>query len=225
MPAAAVKLRPIPDECRRQTHQISEKKRAINAPLANESDWRSSQSRTGDVELVSVIISLALGVPAHTETQSETTASCKHERRMNGCAYTSLCWGSSFLSLVCLLTPVVKYVYVRFWILVRKLVMLISHCVPQRHQGDSSRKGGMFLCKWRLNGAATRKRLGELRRYAASVGGSEVDFCICVCEWGEEEGCTCVSGLRWIVNSTDGHLEQLCALQQTHTHSHSHARL
>lgn len=178
--AAAVKLRPIPDECRRQTHRISEKKRAINAPLANESDWRSSQSRAGDVELVSVIIILALGVPAHTETQTETTASCKHERRMNGCTYTSLCWGSSFLSLVCLLTPVVKYVYVRFWILVRKLVMLISHCVLQRHQGDSSRKGGMFLCKWRLNGAATRKRLGELRRYAASVGGSEVDFCICV---------------------------------------------
>lgn len=170
MNAAAVKLRPIPDERRRQTHRISEKKRAINAPLANESDWRSCQSRTGDV---------ATGVPAHTETQS--TASCKHERRMNGCAYTSLCWGSSFLSLVCLLTPVVKYVYVRFWILVRKLVMLISHCVLQRHQGDSSRKGGMFLCKWRLNGAATRKRLGELRRYAASVGGSEVDFCICVC--------------------------------------------
>lgn len=42
-----------------------------------------------------------------------------------------------------------------------------------------------------------------------------------VCEWGEEEGCTCVSGLRWIVNSTDGHLEQLCALQQTHTHIHT----
>lgn len=56
MNAAAVKLRPIPDECRRQTHRISEKKRAINAPLANESDWRSSQSRAGDVELVSVII-------------------------------------------------------------------------------------------------------------------------------------------------------------------------
>lgn len=69
--AAAVKLRPIPDECRRQTHRISEKKRAINAPLANESDWRSSQSRAGDVELVSVIIILALGVPAHTETQTD----------------------------------------------------------------------------------------------------------------------------------------------------------
>lgn len=164
------------------------------------------------MELVSVIISLAPGVPAHTQTlYSELQTRAAHERLHVYVAVLGLVF-----SFPRLLTPVVKYVYVRFWILVRKLVMLISHCAPQRHQGDSSRKGGMFLCKWRLNGAATRKRLGELRRYAASVGGSEVDFCICVCEWGEE-GCTCVSGLRWIVNSTDGHSEQLRALQQTHT--------
>lgn len=54
-----------------------------------------------------------------------------------------------------LLTPVVKYVYVHFWIIVRKVVMLISHCVLQLHQGDSLRKGGMFFMQM-----AVRMKIG-----------------------------------------------------------------
>lgn len=79
---------------------------------------------------------------AHAENQHQ-----------NGCMHAGLCiWGfiylffpRPFVSLVLPLTPVVKYVYVHFWILVGKLVMLISHSVLQLHQGDSLRKGGMFF--------------------------------------------------------------------------------
>lgn len=56
-----------------------------------------------------------------------------------------VCPPHDLLSPYLLLTPVVKYVYVHFWILVRELVMLISHRVMQLHQGDSLRRGGMFF--------------------------------------------------------------------------------
>lgn len=78
----------------------------------------------------------------------------------------------SFFSPVLLLTPVVKYVYVHFWIFVRKLVMLISHCVLQLYQGDSLRKRwDVFMqmaarMKIGLNRAETRK---TLYRYVLNV--------------------------------------------------------
>lgn len=127
---------------------------------------------TASHKLVSVIISLALSMPsthAHTEIQAEKTIICKYElcvsvckcARRHACTiyfvciYACLCslfgclWPPPphpFLFPIFLLMPAVKYVYVNFWIFVRKLVMLRSHYLLQLHQGDSMKKGGLLLC-------------------------------------------------------------------------------
>lgn len=64
-------------------------------------------------------------------------------------------------------TPVVEYVYVHFWNFVRKLVMLISHCVLQLHQGDSLKK--VFLCKCKENESEWGCNKGNTRHGCAGT--------------------------------------------------------
>lgn len=136
-------------------------------------------------------------------------------------------------------TPVLKYVSVHFWILVGKLVMLISHCVLQRHQGDSLKKSGMFFMQMKL-GMKLKEGKHGLYRYAPSVWGAGVvsacacgnsravvSVCVrvckggmhlCICEWAQVG---CELG-RWTFGAA---LHPEAKHTRAQTHSHSHARL
>lgn len=81
-----------------------------------------------------------------------------------------------------------------------------------------------------LNGAEIGKRSAWLFKYVEAIRRSQVGspckcvcvsiFCSCVCLCVTGSTCACVSRLRWIENSADGHLEQICTLQQN-THMHA----